>query len=147
MKEKGRTFFGIAALIVVVLDQLTKWSARNFLQQPLELASFFSFRLVTNTGAGFGILQGYNIFLIIISLAILFMIFRSYTQIPKEALPQLFTALIVGGAVGNVIDRIAYGAVTDFIAFSFWPAFNVADAAVTVGALGWIVVLVMEKKK
>ena len=88
----------------------------------------------TNTGAGFSILQGKQIFLIVFSIIALGVIVYYYKQTPRKWVP--FTAMIFGGALGNLIDRIAYGYVIDFISFSFWPSFNVADIAVTFGVFG-----------
>ena len=127
----------LVALAVLILDQLTKLIARNTLTsgKPLALAApFLSLTLTTNTGAGFGILQGLNTFLIVVSIAIIvFLGWYYHAKNDEERLPRVPVALIMGGAMSNLVDRIAFGAVTDFIDFSFWPVFNGADAAITVG--------------
>jgi signal peptidase II len=63
----------------------------------------------------------------------------------KPGYEAVFTGLILGGAIGNLIDRIRLGFVVDFIDFAYWPAFNVADSAITVGAVGFIIYLLFEK--
>ncbi|MAG60238.1 signal peptidase II [archaeon] len=125
-------FYSIAAIIVVI-DQLLKYIVRQFVTVAIPLTSFFSISNIQNTGAGFGILPGQRILLILISLIVIVVIIKYFKK--EKGLAQVSWALILGGAVGNVIDRILFGSVTDFLAFSFWPAFNVADMAVTVGVI------------
>ena len=133
------------ALVVVLLDQASKIMMSQFLLygQSETITSYFNLVMVYNKGAAFSFLsdqpgwQGYffTAVSVIASLFILWMLRRNPTQ-------RLFCwslALILGGAVGNLIDRIAYGHVIDFLDFHVggwhWPAFNVADSAITVGAI------------
>jgi signal peptidase II len=134
----------ITAGAVILLDQLTKiWASK--LTSPIPIISnFFQLRLSTNTGAGFGIFTGFNSILIFISLIILGGIFYYYDQIPKKSYLYICYALIVGGAIGNLIDRIRLGRVIDFIAISIWPSFNIADAAITIGAIIFAIYLYRE---
>jgi len=90
---------------------------------------------IQNTGAGFGILKGSNTTLIFISLIIIGIILFYFDRIIKEKPTHIPVALILGGAVGNLIDRIFLGHVIDFVDFRIWPAFNIADSAITIGAL------------
>jgi signal peptidase II len=76
-----------------------------------------------------------NPLLIWISLMVIGAILYNYEKIPKENIPQISFALITGGAIGNLISRIFYGYVIDFIDFRVWPAFNIADSAITIGAV------------
>ncbi|MBI2146198.1 signal peptidase II [Candidatus Woesearchaeota archaeon] len=97
------------------------------------------FRLVQNTGAGFGILKGYTVLLTIISLVVAMAIILNVRKIPLEWWTQACWGLFLGGVIGNLIDRAVRGSVIDFIDFRIWPAFNVADAAITVAAVGLII--------
>lgn len=137
-------WFGVA-LIVVFCDRLSKITIMNILSYGEErmLTSFFNLVLVYNRGAAFSFLASANgwqrwvftVFGVMVALVIVYLL-RRY------ALQQLFCmalALILGGAIGNVIDRLIYGHVLDFLDFHLstwhWPAFNLADSAITIGAL------------
>lgn len=137
------------ALIVILLDQITKVTiAKTFAYaQSKAITSFFNLTLVYNKGAAFSFLaaeSGWQRYLftglgIIAALVILFLLKRHAGQ-------QLFCwalALILGGAIGNVIDRLLYGHVIDFLDFYVpgwhFPAFNVADSAICVGATLFII--------
>lgn len=133
--NKPKTFILIAA-IVLVLDQLTKYLASSSKINVVLIKNFLSLTYTTNTGAGFGILKGQVFILILFSLIVLGLILYYYKATPTKLIP--FVAMIFGGALGNLIDRIMYGYVVDFISFSFWPAFNVADVGVTIGVLGLV---------
>lgn len=140
-KQKNRIFL-ISALSVAVLDQLTKAAAKAYLAEPLSvIRDFFSLSYVKNTGAGFGILQGQNMMIAFLTLAFIGAVLYFYDKIPHEKKTVVFTGILLGGAVGNLIDRLVFGFVQDFIAFSFWPAFNVADMGITIGGIGLIVYL------
>ncbi len=133
-KSSGNKYILIVVLIIV-LDQITKYFVKSNVHQPISLIkNFLSLTFVTNTGSAFGILQGTNSLLIFMYLIILGAILFYWDTIEQKE--KIFLALIVGGAFGNLIDRIFLGHVIDFISFSFWPAFNVADSAITIGVLG-----------
>ena len=134
------------SLAVVVLDQVTKFLATRFLDlyERVEVLPVLDFTLLHNTGAAFSLLadasgwqRGFFIVLGIgVSLALVVWLWR----LPRgERLLPISLALIVGGAVGNVIDRIVHGYVVDFIhahwGAAYFPAFNIADSAITVGAV------------
>lgn len=121
---------------VVVLDQLTKYLAVTFVpaSHPLKILPVLSLVNVRNVGAAFGLFAGLgNTFFILLSIAAIVLI--SALLIKGDGFLSL--CLILGGAAGNLIDRILYGYVRDFIDLSIgpyhWPAFNVADSALTVG--------------
>jgi len=131
---------------VVVIDQLSKlWIMVKF--QPFEsmvvVPGFFNLVHVTNTGAAFGILAGDHVwwrrlFFIVVSLTALIVIFVTFRQVKTKGRSYIYAmGLIAGGAVGNLIDRLRFGAVVDFLDFYVksyhWPAFNVADSAISVG--------------
>ena len=94
---------------------------------------------VTNSGAAFGILQGQTVFLIVTSILGVAAIVFYYVSPPLEhGLLRAALGLQLGGAAGNMIDRIRVGEVTDFVNFEFFPAFNVADASITIGVVAII---------
>jgi len=155
----------ILALVVVIADQITKWlilgpaamSPPGCLEAGIgcgfiELSPVVDLRMVWNRGMSFGMFaaenDGSRWFLVAVMLAIA-ALFGSWLRTAERRLTGIAIGLVVGGAVGNVIDRIRFGAVTDFIDFSGpwfgwtignWPVgfawvFNVADAAISVGAV------------
>ncbi len=141
--ERARAAFGprdgwflLLAAAIVGLDQLTKWAVRSTIERgdAIEILPFFRLVHVTNSGAAFGILQGAGPLLIIASLAGLTAILV-YLFNPGFAHPvlRLGLACMLGGAIGNLIDRAAEGRVVDFLKVPNWPAFNVADSAITIG--------------
>ena len=129
-------FFVIAAAVVII-DQILKQFILN-LQPQLDLG-ILEIVLVKNTGAGFGMLQGQNTLLAVISVLAAIGIIWKYRKIPTEAWPQVFWALLLGGVMGNGFDRIFRNGVVDFISFSFWPAFNIADSAISIATAGLII--------
>ena len=134
--------FYIVLILTIIFDQLSKYIIR--LQQPdiVLIPNVLNITFITNTGASFGILQNMNALLLVLSIAVIIGIIVYLKKNPEQR--SLPFALILAGALGNSIDRILYGAVTDFISFSFWPAFNVADSAITIGV---ILLLVSEWRK
>lgn len=128
--------FILSVLIAVFIDQLTKYLARAYKPSSELIGNFLSITYTQNTGAAFGMLKNTNIALAVVTAIVLVAIIYYYKRISPKFIP--FTALLFAGALGNLIDRIALGYVVDFISFSFWPAFNVADIAVTFGVLGLI---------
>lgn len=131
-------FFLIAAA-VLALDQVTKMIVRAALS-PHESWPNDDWLLnivnVSNSGAAFGILQGQTAFLVVTSLVGVAAIVLYYLYPPLEhGLLRVALALQLGGAAGNLIDRVRTGEVTDFINFRYWPAFNVADASISIGVV------------
>jgi signal peptidase II len=143
-----RLAFFLIALIIVAADQASKAWIRGHV--PLAHAmldtGFFQITHIRNTGAAFGIFPQHSAALAVLASLGGFLILLSSLYLPRHipllaAYPaQLALGLVLGGTAGNLIDRLRFGSVTDFIHFSFWPAFNVADSAVTVGAL-WLAFL------
>ena len=129
--------------IVFLLDQLTKFLVRAYLPfgHSYPYTGFFRFTHAENTGSAFGILQGYNTPLIVVSFVGIFVLAMIYQSQPRPTnLLRLSLALQIGGAVGNLLDRFRLGAVTDFIDVGPWPIFNLADASIISGLLllGWV---------
>ena len=129
--------FSSIVFLVVILDQLTKYLILKF--NPNLTLNFLKIHLVKNTGAGFGILKDYTWLLDLISLVVVVFLICYYPKITKEKFSQILAALFLGGTIGNLIDRLLRKFVVDFIDFSFWPAFNIADASITIGAIGLII--------
>ena len=128
-------FFVIAGL-VVALDQLTKYLVRANLALGESVPEEGPLRItyVTNTGAAFGILQGQTLFLVVTTIFGLAAIVLYYLYPPMEhGVLRVALGLQLGGAVGNLADRVRLGKVTDFIDVGAWPAFNVADSSIVVG--------------
>ena len=139
----------ILAVVVGVLDQITKQMVMANLQlgQMIPVTSFFDLVLVFNTGAAFSFLAEHGgwqrWFFTVLAFAIsAWMLTLMHHHRHEKLLPAAF-ALIIGGALGNVYDRLVHGAVVDFLHFHYagwsWPAFNLADSAITggVGMMLW----------
>lgn len=136
-------FLGLAAL-VVVFDQLTKVIVRSQLElgEREWLAQFFAFSHVANDGGAFGIFGGANTILAVSAVVAIAIVVVYYLWPPlNHWLIRSGLALILGGAVGNLLDRIYQGHVTDFVDFIHFPAFNVADAAINVGVVAVVIAL------
>jgi signal peptidase II len=144
----------IIIILIIGLDQLTKFILNNnlVLNFPYPvIKGFFYLTLVHNKGAAFGILKN-QLFLFISSS--IFAIILIYFNLKKSgnkkklSLNDLALGLILSGAVGNLIDRLFLGYVVDFLDFRVWPVFNVADSAITIGAvlLGWSLLRDSRKK-
>ena len=132
------------AFAVIVADHLTKWWVSSTLdyQEAIPVLPFFSLVLVHNTGAAFSFLADaggwQRWFFIAIGLVATVIIVRLLKQHAQQPQLAFALALVLGGALGNVIDRVVLGHVVDFLYFHYqdfaWPAFNVADSAISVGA-------------
>ena len=134
----------VLSALIVVADQLTKYVAVQSLAagKIVTVTPFFNLVLVYNSGAAFSILsdaagwqRGFFIAIAVVASAWIVYLLRKY---PHQHLFALALSLVLAGAVGNAIDRILFGAVIDFLDFHalgyHWPAFNVADSAITCGA-------------
>ncbi|MGM0517413.1 MAG: signal peptidase II [Pseudomonadota bacterium] len=132
------------SIVVLAADQLSKWAALAGLSyaRPVEVLSFFDLTLLYNTGAAFSFLADHDgwqrwffVFLagVITAALLAWLVFVAIRDWRVKA----GITLVIGGAIGNVIDRVAYGHVVDFLDFHVagwhWPAFNIADAAITIG--------------
>ncbi len=131
------------AFLIFVIDQFSKFLVRDQLLhfQSYPATGFFRFTHTFNTGSAFGIFQNQNtalIFVSIVGIAILILIYRSQ-RVPTGFL-RLSLGLQIGGALGNLFDRLRLGHVTDFIDVGTWPVFNLADASIITGLviLAWI---------
>ena len=139
----GNVIFPITALLVVIADQLSKlWIRSNLaIGESLFEIGFFRLTRVHNTGAAFGLFQGQSFLLTIVAsvgvaalLLYALFFYRRFLFLDSK-LGKLALGLVLGGTVGNLIDRIRFGYVTDFIDVGIWPTFNIADSATVVGVI------------
>ena len=156
----GRRYklFAFVGILSIVLDQLTKWLARDKLvlgHGVSVIDGYWDWRLSYNTGSAFGMFAGQTgsrVFLSIVgvvaTIAILFILKRARDE---QKWMTTALALVAGGAIGNVIDRILDGKVTDFVVWklgkSEWPAFNIADCALVIGVAIMFLDVGREQKK
>ena len=157
MPERGlcaaigeRPWIGIVlAVVIVLLDQWTKQIAVTTLafRQPVQVTAWFDWMLTYNTGAAFSLLAeagGWQRwFLAGVALAVsVFIVLWLFRLAPADRGLVIPLGLILGGGVGNLIDRVWLGHVVDFISLHYdrwyWPAFNLADSAITAGAAWWL---------
>jgi signal peptidase II len=134
---------GLVVAVVVFLDQVTKALVRSGLSPGDEDPVLPAVKLVhvRNSGVAFGAFEGGGVIVIALvagALGALLFYFSTHAERPWAWLP---TGLLLGGALGNIIDRIRDGAVTDFVKLPGWPAFNVADVSITFGVLALLFVL------
>lgn len=138
----------LIAGFVIIIDQITKAIAKTYLKVgesfPI-INKAFSLTLVQNTGAAFGLFKNQAAFFILVSvIAIIFIIF---SLSKKKITSYLPLALILGGAIGNLIDRLRFpGYVIDFLDFKVWPVFNVADLCISIGAFLLFLLIIRGKK-
>jgi len=152
-KIKSKVMLVLIALVVIALDQILK----NAIQQNLALGeSMLVFppsefiRIVhwMNTGAAFGMFQGGNAILMGLTSVIIVVILVYYQSLPdKHLFQKICLALMLGGALGNLIDRIRLGYVIDFVAVGNFPVFNLADSCVTVSVILLLLSTLIEEKK
>ena len=143
--------FQIAA-IVLMIDQFTKIlvTANLAEEKAYEIIKhFFSLYYVKNTGAAFSILQNQSFILILLSLIILIVLNNYITVLEKSSkLETISLGLILGGIIGNLIDRLLYNSVIDFLSFNLFgysfPVFNIADCAIVIGVILFVVASIMD---
>jgi signal peptidase II len=138
-RTRWGVFLGVAAF-VLLLDQISKYMVLTNLDlgemwNPVPfLRPFVTVTHVTNTGAAFGLFQGHSLFFSIVAVVVVVGIIAFYRYIPvDEALLRICLGLQLGGALGNLLDRVRLGTVVDFIDFKIWPVFNLADTAIFTG--------------
>lgn len=145
----------LIGLLVVLLDQFTKqWirSAFSYGDSYPVIEGFFNLVYVRNDGAAWNFLSGHGLILILISVGVLiFLIINARSFLKEQFLHQILFGLMIGGIVGNLIDRIHFGWVTDFLDFQFgsyhYPSFNVADSAICIAVGLYIITNLLQKKE
>lgn len=133
MKKNWLTIGGIA-LLLALMDQGAKQLANIYFKTPFTILPVFSLRYEENMGIAWSIAIPYAL-LVVLNIALIVAIpsiAKDYLNL-KNRKAQIAMALILGGAMSNLYDRLVLGYVVDYIAFSFWPVFNLADAFLTVG--------------
>ncbi|MBS5595352.1 MAG: signal peptidase II [Clostridiales bacterium] len=143
-------FLGIIVLMLG-LDQVSKWLVRDAMdlgQSIPIISSLMSLTYIENRGAAFGIMAGGRVLFIALTFLLLaFLLWYRHQNKHQSLLLEISTGLIIAGALGNLIDRIVKGSVTDFIDFHFFPIFNVADIAVTCGVFLMAVFIFKDENK
>lgn len=159
-------FYFLTVAIIVIIDQVTKWAVVEYMELRETIpviGEFFSIYSHRNRGAAFGILQDQRWFFIVVTLIVIVAIVSIMVRMLKSEKPQrLFITgltLLLGGAIGNFIDRLLYGEVVDFLKFHFefslfgldvnytYPIFNVADIGVVLGAILLIVDILWSSRR
>jgi signal peptidase II len=134
-------FGGIMSIagVVLLIDRLTKaWVRHHFqLGESRRVTSWFYLTFVQNTGTAFGLFQGNNRALLILAFVILVALLYGARGLTERGgfWSALGVALVLGGAVGNLMDRVHFGQVIDFLDFRIWPVFNFADSAISIGTI------------
>ena len=152
LREYG--FLGLVSITIIVLDQWTKLWVRSQLEYgeawaPWDwLLPYMRVIHAQNTGAAFGMLQGLNAVFTVLAIIVSCVILYYFPRVPREDwLLRLALALQFGGAVGNLIDRITEGYVTDFISIGMFPVFNIADASISVGVALLILAMWLKERE
>jgi signal peptidase II len=134
----------MAAGVVIAADQVTKWWARNELDSPMHVIGSLRFNLAFNSGTAFSRFQGWGQVIAVLAVVVVVILLRASRTV-RPPWGALAMGLVLGGAVGNLIDRVTQagdgllgGRVTDFIDLQWWPVFNIADAGITVGGLALV---------
>jgi signal peptidase II len=146
----------IIILIVNIIDRITKiWASKSLISgnEIVVIKNIFGFSYVENRGAAWGIFQGKVNFLVIITIIIVIgLIFYLLKYKPRNKLMRISLSLIIGGAIGNMYDRVIYKYVVDYIYFHYkdvysFPTFNFADMSVVVGTLLLAICLIRDEKE
>ena len=152
MKKKSLVVL-ISLLMLIVFDQIIKYLiVKNFSigEEKILMDNFLKFIYIRNTGAAFGILSGNIIFLIFITVLLIFYIVNEMKKNINNNLSLLSFSLILSGALGNLIDRVVRGYVVDYISFTLFnremSVFNLADTYITIGVILLIYIVIKEGK-
>jgi len=140
---------GLYAIFIVISDQISKFIILNSLTPGETLPivkSIFHLTLVFNKGGAFGILADATNFFIFISVAVIAAIAVFLFRNKPERPVSMALAFVMAGALSNLIDRLRFGYVVDFLDFRIWPVFNIADSAITIGTI-WLVYKMIIKRK
>lgn len=145
----------ILSIVIILLDQISKYAAIKYLKESASyviIPNFFRLTYVENFGAAFGILQNRKIFFIIITcIVILFLtlfLMKNYYKI--NVLMRIGLGMLLGGTIGNFIDRIRFGYVVDFFSFRLFnryefPVFNIADIAIVLGTFIILILVLFDR--
>ena len=126
----------VLMLGLIGLDQLVKWVVEQqfVLNVPLEIWNFINLTYIHNTGAAFGIMEGARFLFVIFNIVLIAAAVWAWKK-PWMGRYKCSVSMIIAGAMGNCIDRVFRGYVVDFIDFTYWPIFNIADIAIVCGTI------------
>lgn len=149
------TLYLLTIVVLVTADQFSKFLiVKNFVENEkiVLIKDFFNITYIKNYGAGFSILQNQTIFLVVVTIAAIgFVTYLLIKSKNNEAFNRVCYLLIIGGAIGNLIDRLTLGYVIDFLDFYIFgydfPVFNIADSFLTIGCILLIVSILLESKR
>ena len=123
--------FFIISILIIIFDQITKL---YFTNKDINISNFLSFSYTENAGAAFSLFQNQRFALISISVLVFLILFYYFRKIDNK-LALTGVSFLFGGIIGNLIDRVYFGYVRDFIDFKIWPVFNIADTLNTIGVV------------
>ncbi len=124
--------------LIVALDQASKLAVRAWMRPSGSIAllpRILHLTYVQNTGMAFGLFRGYPYVFVALAIGVAAWIVHELRQGPRHGWAMYSLALVLGGAIGNLIDRVRLGYVVDFIDLRVWPVFNLADSAITIGVI------------
>ncbi|NDJ86428.1 MAG: signal peptidase II [Chloroflexi bacterium] len=140
--------------ITILVDQFSKWLVVRNLEYRESwvfwslLEGIFDFTYTRNTGAAFGMGQEFSNVFLIVAFIVTGVIIYYHRQLPADMwIVRAALGLMMGGAIGNAIDRILRGYVVDFLHLHGWPIFNLADSAIVIGVAAWVVVLWWQERQ
>ena len=144
----------LISIIVLLIDQITKLIVKNKISSGTiikVIGNFFRLTYLENSGAAWSILEGKTIFLIIISFVFLFYVINCIKKDKRDTKINILSySFIIGGIIGNMIDRIIYHRVIDFLSFKifsyYFPVFNIADSLIVIGVILFIIDTILEGK-
>ncbi len=146
-KKTQKIFNALKLLLaIVLLDQLSKHYILQFFPIGSSfnvIKNFFYITHATNTGVSFGMFKGFNMLFVVVSVLALLFFIRLFNNNKKY---WLQITLICAGIIGNLIDRLTLGYVVDFIDFKFFPIFNLADSAISIGVI-WLIIITMKNSE
>jgi len=138
----------LIGMALVIIDQTIKYMVNTnmILGQSYPLIEDFLYiTYVKNTGIAFGLFKNNNIFMIILISVIILIVLYFYNKEKNKVFSlNIAITLLISGAVGNLVDRIYYGFIVDYIDFTFWPAFNLADSLIVIGSITLAVYLIFQ---
>ena len=161
MKRRKRDILILpaTAALVLLVDQISKYLVTTWLAEGQSwdiaswLAPFFRITYVTNTGAAFGLFPQWGSFFVVVAVVVIVAIVLYYHSLPDgQWLMRIALGLQLGGAIGNLVDRLRYGSVVDFIDLNFWPLhnwpiFNLADGSVVTGVTLLALMMLWEERR
>jgi len=141
--DPASTRAAVVAAVVLALDQISKALVNGSiaLGDSRHVLPGVSLVHAENSGVAFSLLTGSEVAVVLITLVIVAAVLAFFATHRDRRLLWLATGLIAGGALGNLVDRVRAGAVTDFIQLPHWPAFNLADASITLGVVALFLIL------